>query len=396
MRQDIHRVAVLIMDSVGIGAQDDACDYDSFGANTFLHAVEAVPGLSLPSLERLGFGNIEGVSGIHGCDNPISAYGRMIEITAGNDTYAGVWEMAGVVFKERATSFYPEIPRDLMIGLWDFLGRKTLCNAYVSGFRVLDRFLDMHRETHDPIVYTSDDGVILVAAHEQYLLPEELHQIASKMAIFFAGRQVTRVIARPFVGDKGNITRTSNRRDFVVPLDKGATHMFRRLREANVSLTVTEHLSRMIGEEYATTVIPGIKDSLDVMESITAWLDSRTSGVSMFVLPDFDMSGHRRDPVGYASDLTCFDVQLGDLLRHMGESDIIFVTADHGCDPTFSIRGHTREYVPILAIDHDRATGCCIGTRSTFADLGQTICDLFGAEKIPIGTSFATELRGRR
>lgn len=387
-----QRIVILVMDSVGIGAQSDAAAYKSVGANTFRHAAQSRPGFSVPNLQKLGMGNIIGVDEVPGVNQPLAHYGRMTEITSGNDTFAGVWEMAGVIFEERLASFYPKMPENLVRQLQRHLGIGTLCNAYISGFKVLDEHADDHFSSGLPIVYTCDDGVVLVAAHEDVMSPAKLHEIARQMSHFFVGKKVARIIARPFVGDKGSFLRTKNRVDVVLPFSQSQEHLFQRMRARGTQFTATEHLASVIGQEYVTETIPGIQDSGGIMDSVCTHLGSGGRGVSMFVVPDFDMSGHSKNAEQYALDLMYFDRRLEDVLQLIGPDDLLFIVADHGCDPALAIRGHTREYVPLLAVDGRHRLGSDLGTRMSFADLGQTICELIGATPIPLGRSFARHL----
>lgn len=387
-----QRIIILVMDSVGIGAQHDADQYQSAGANTFQHAAQAYPNFSVPTLQSLGIGNIPGVDMVPSTSHALAHYGRMIETTSGNDTFAGIWEMAGVVFKERFASFRPKMPDQLVDELRKSLGISTLCNAYVSGFKVLDQFADEHFASGLPIVYTCDDGCILVAAHEDVIEPSRLQDIAQKMATFFVGRNVTRIIARPFVGTKGNFVRTDNRADILVPLSKTREHLFHRVRESGISLTMTEHLASIIGDDFSGNILPGVKDSAGIMDSVCEHMKTGMPGISMFVVPDFDMSGHRRDPQQYALDIMYFDERLPEVLRLLGSDDILFIVADHGCDPALDIRGHTREYIPLLVVNGDHGVGSNLGTRASFADLGQTICNLIETRPITIGQSFSHHL----
>jgi phosphopentomutase len=384
-----QRIIILVMDSVGIGAQADAADYNSLGVHTFHHAAKSHPNFSVPNLQNLGIGNINGVDVVPATDKPLAHYGRMVETTSGCDTFAGVWEMAGVVFRDRFESFCPRMTADLVCELHQFLGIRTLCNAYVSGFKVLDEYADEHFETGYPIIYTCDDGVILIAAHEDVMHPNKLQEVALQMSEFFTGKNVTRIIARAFIGKKGEFIRTSNRADIVVPLAKTPEHLFRRIQDVGIPLTVTEHLASIIGDEFVSDVIPGVKDSAGIMDSVLKHLNTGARGVSMFVVPDFDMSGHKKDPNQYALDIMYFDERLGDVLRLIGDDDILFIVADHGCDPSLDIRGHTREYVPLLTVVGNYCFGRNLGTRASFADLGQTICDLIGAKPLTVGESFS-------
>jgi len=387
-----RRITILVMDSVGIGAQPDAEPYNSIGANTFLHAAQAHPGFSLPNLEKLGIGNIIGVESVPSVKLPIAHYGRMAEVTSGNDTFAGIWEMAGVIFKERFESFYPEMSARLVDELQQYLGIPTLCNAYISGFKVFDLYADKHFNSGYPIIYTCDDGVVLIAAHEDVIAPARLHEIARKMSRFFVGMNITRIIARAFVGNKGNFIRTENRADIIVPFNSSQDHLFQRLKEIGIPFTATEHLASLIGREFTTNVIQGFKNSQRTMDDVCDYLKQGGNGVAMFVIPDFDMSGHIRNPEHYALDLLYFDLRLGEVLQLADSNDLLFIVADHGCDPSLDIRGHTREYVPLLALSGRCQVGSDLGTRHTFADLGQTICELVKADSIPVGKSFARQI----
>lgn len=385
----IRRIVIMIMDSVGIGEQADAAEYNSIGANTFHHVAQSQKNFKLPNLQKLGLGNIDGVIDIPMVNNPLASHGKMRETTCSIETFGGVWEMAGVIFPERFESFNPRIPAKLVIDMQEYIGINTLCNAYISGFMVLDKFADEHFSTGYPIVYTCDDGTILVAAHESVINPEKLRNIAGNVSRFFIGKQVSRIIARPFIGTKGKFQRTANRKDFIVASIQQSDHLFSRLRDADITFTTTEHLTSLIGEEFVRIVIPGIKDTAKIMDDICNYFSMDTRRLAMFVLPDFDMSGHRQEPETYAQDLIYFDSRLDKILQLIRKDDILIITADHGCDPISGNRGHTREYVPLLVKSGNRALGCHLGTRNTFADLGQTICDLFQIKLLLIGRSFA-------
>jgi len=384
-----NRVTILVMDSVGIGAQPDAEEYDSINASTFQHAADSDTAFSLPVLTDLGIGNIQGVIGVTASTRPRASFGRMKEISCGCDTFIGVWEMAGVVFNKRFVSYNPELPINLLKQLWNKIGCQTLCNQYMSGIIALDLYAERHFASRLPIVYTCDDGVILIAAHENVITPGELHQIAERMSEFFTNHGVSRIIARTFIGNKGSFERTNNRRDFVIGIPTDSHHLFSNLRKNGVEFVATQHLATIFGEQTVDRIIPGIKDSAGIMKSACQWISEKKSGVAMFVVPDFDMSGHRKEPMAYANDLMAFDQKLGELLSLTDGDDYVFITADHGCDPTLPIRGHTREYVPLLVYNGKRKIGNSLQTRQTFADLGQTVLDIMDTPPMPLGLSFA-------
>lgn len=389
----LDRIILLVLDGVGIGEQHDAYRYSSQNANSFNHAASSVENFEVESLRMLGLGNIIGVDVVSALDNPLASYGRMMEISAGNDTFVGIWEIAGVIFNKRFSSFYPKMPSKLIASLQKHIGKGTLCNSHISGFDNLDVFADEHFLSAMPIILTCNDGVIIVSAHEEVIALKELFGITELMTEFFIGKGVSRIVVRPFIGDKGNFIRTANRRDFIVPFDKGNSNLYQRIMDASWGFTVTEHLATLIGKEYITNVMPGFKDCAGVIDSVCNFLRERRTGILMFVVPDFDLSGHRRNPQAYARDLMFFDQKIRQVLELIGPNDLLVITADHGCDPiSQAARNHTREYVPLLVLDGGKKVGVNLGTRATFADLGQTICELIGTKPINFGKSFAKQI----
>jgi len=381
------RFVVIVIDSCGAGALPDAAAYGDAGANTLGNCARAVGGLKISHLQEWGLGNITSIAGCPPVPAPRAAFGRMAEKSQGKDTTTGHWEMMGIVLQKGFTTFPNGFPPELMQEWQRKSGAPgALGNKPASGTVILDELGEEHLRTGLPIVYTSADSVFQIAAHEQKVPLETLYSWCE------AGREagkrygLARVIARPFVGDRrGSFKRTYNRRDFSQPPPKGM--VLDRLADEGV---------RTIG----VGKIPDIYDGHGIAEAIHTEgnadgirrtgeiLDRMSSGFLFVNLVDTDMLyGHRRDPAGYARALLEIDAALPGIAGRLRSGDVLAITADHGCDPTFPGSDHTREYAPLLAWSPDRATGADLGIRESFCDLGATVADYFGVAA-PRGKSF--------
>jgi phosphopentomutase len=378
------RVVLLVMDSVGAGALPDAGRYGDEDSDTLGHVHDTVA-LTVPTLRRLGLASVARIGEPR--PSPAGAFGRMAERSPGKDSVTGHWEMAGLVLDRAFPTFPAGFPRELMTAFESRIGRSTLGNVVASGTAIIDALGAEHMATGAPIVYTSADSVFQIAAHEVVIPIDELYRIchaAYELAVEDYG--IGRVIARPFVGEPGSFVRTPNRRDFAMP-PTGPT-LLDRLAAAGVPVTA-------IGKVEDLFAGRGIARSLHTTsdgEGIDAVLDvlAEESGGLVFAnFVDFDTQyGHRNDPVGYAANLEQFDEGLSRVLKALHPSDVLFVTADHGNDPTTPSTDHSREYVPLLAAGQPVAPGVDLGTRATYADLGQTIAAVFGVAPLASGTSF--------
>jgi phosphopentomutase len=376
------------LDSVGVGALPDAAQYGDAGAHTLGHVWEACGGLKLPNLLAMGLGNIEN-SGVPKAEKPTAAYGRMAMRTRAKDTTSGHWEMAGLV-QEPPFAVVDKFPGEfldkwLAHAGYDVAGDvKWLGNCAASGTEIMDRLGAEHVRTGAPIVYTSADSVFQVAAHEEIIPLPILYKLCEAARELLNDELfIGRVIARPFVGSEGAFARTENRKDYAVP-PTGAT-ILTALEEAGHStlgIGKIEDIFCRVG----VTFIDHTTNNPDGISATVKALRDGTQGSLIFTnLVDFDMKyGHRNDAAGYGRCLEEFDARLPEIVAAMRPDDVLFITADHGCDPTHSGTDHTREYVPVLVYGAG-ITPRDLGTRETFADIAATLCRLFSLPAWPIG-----------
>jgi phosphopentomutase len=382
----IKRVALLVLDSVGVGELPDAGDYGDTGSNTLGNIARAVGGLKMPNLGSLGLGNIIQIEGVPPVANPRASFGRMAEKSAGKDTTTGHWEMAGIIL-ERPFPVYPHgFPADLIKTYEEKIGRPVLGNKVASGTAIIAELGARHMETGYPIVYTSADSVFQVAAHEEIIPLEELYRICRTAREMLTGEHaVGRVIARPFEGKPGDFRRTVNRHDF--SLKPTGRTLLDLLKENGVKVTAVGKIRDIFDGEGVTEAIP-TKGNADGMDKALKLLQSDTDGLVFTNLVDFDMLyGHRNNPRGYADALEELDRWFPELIESLQENDVLIITADHGCDPTTESTDHSREYVPLLVYGKHLRGGVNLGVRETFADIASTIAEIFGL-KFNIGESF--------
>ncbi len=390
------RAIVIVLDSVGIGALPDAAAYGDEGSDTLGHIASAVP-LALPTLRALGLGRVAALGPASGQGTNSSlptAVGRMAEASAGKDSVTGHWEMMGIVL-DRA---FPVFPHGFAPELLDDFSRQTgrgvLGNKAASGTVIIDELGAEHMKTGKWIVYTSADSVFQIAAHEEIVPVPELYR-ACEVAYRLAGEGlgVGRVIARPFIGRPGHFKRTANRRDFALP-PAGET-LLDRLRSASRPVVAIGKIEDLFAGRGISTAIHTASDE-EGMDSVLTQMESVRDGLIFTNLVDFDTQyGHRNDVTGYAQNLERFDVRLAGLLPRLRDDDLLVVTADHGNDPATPSTDHSREYVPIIAAGAAVRANTDLGTRQTFADLGQTLADLFGVAPLAHGTSFLHEILER-
>src|SRR5437773_2079601 len=393
--RSFERVIWIVLDSVGIGALPDAADYDDVGRSTLGHIAES-RALRIPTLVTLGLANIERLAHLPPAPAPIGAYGKGRTHSPGKDTTTGHWEMAGVWLEQAFPVYKHGFPADLIAEFERAIGRKTIGNKPASGTEIIKELGEEHVKTGKPIVYTSGDSVFQIAAHEDVIPVAELYRMCEIARKLLDGpHRVGRVIARPFTGTLGNFVRTTRRHDYAVDPPKpmlmdGLAE--RKVRVFGVGKIHDIYNGRGVGE-YVTT-----KGNADGMEKLTAAVSERKSGLIFCNLVDFDMLyGHRKDVEGFAKSLEEFDRMLADFLRVLSFSDLLIITADHGCDPDarWETTDHSREYVPILAYSPASGAGVNLGVHDTLADMGQTIAENFGAT-IPHGKSFLGEMKMQR
>lgn len=379
------RVIWIVLDSFGVGSLPDAKAYGDDGANTLLHIAENAKGFSLPNMESLGLGNIEAAPGVAATDQPRGAWGKARERSAGKDTTAGHWEMAGVITPEKFPTFPNGFPADFLKAFERAIGRGTLGNCVASGTEIIERLGPEHLRTGRPIVYTSADSVFQIAAHENVIKLDELYKICEIAREMLKGPLgVGRVIARPFVGTPGRFVRTAERRDFsLAPVGVTVPDL---VKEAGLpSVAIGKIHDIFAGRGFTESIHTenngdGVQKTLDAMDRVH-------EGLLYTNLVDYDMKyGHRRDVQGYADALMAFDRRLPEITKKMGPDDLLILTADHGCDPTWHGTDHTREYIPMLFYG-PRVRPVSLGERATYADEGATVADFLGVKAPAAGES---------
>jgi len=386
----LSRIALVVLDSAGVGDAPDADAYGYAGSNTLGNVARAVGGLDLPALQALGLGNIAAIDGVPPSDSPQAAWGRLTERSAGKDTMTGHWEMMGLI-SDRPFPTYPDgFPDEIIREFERRTGRPVIGNRPASGTVIIEELIHEHLATGAWIVYTSADSVFQVAAHEDVVPVEELYRACRIARELLTGEHcVARVIARPFVGEPGNLRRTERRHDFALPPPEPT--VLDRLQQAGVHTWAVGKIEDIFsGRGIDDAVHTG--NNAEGCEVITALLAEGANGLIFANLNDFDSKfGHRNDPQGYAAALAEFDAALPGMLDALGDDGLLMITADHGTDPTTPSTDHSRERVPLL-VTGGGVRPVDLGTRESFADIGATICELFGVPGPEVGTSFAPGL----
>ncbi|MFN3966266.1 MAG: phosphopentomutase [Endomicrobiia bacterium] len=412
------KIIIIVLDGVGVGALPDAEKYNDTGANTLGNIAKSIKNFDLPNLAKLGLYNLllPTLPLYHSTTDLIGSYGKMAEASNGKDTPIGHWEITGVITENPMPTYPQGFPKDLIEKFEKAIGTKTLGNYPCSGTEIIKQLGEQHYKTGYPIVYTSADSVFQIAAHEDPKIfgLERLYkicEIARKMLVY--PHNVGRVIARPFIGTPGNFKRTSNRRDYSIePPEETLLDKIKKSGGEVIAIGKIEDIFAGRGITKAVHTVDnkdGMKKTLEVVQSSDSRYtmrnfelrtlrnsELRTLNYELIFanLVDFDMLwGHRRDVEAYYNGLKDFDNFLPELQNTMSEEDILFITADHGCDPTHKKHtDHTREYVPLLVYGKKLKSGINLGVRNTFADLGQTIADFLGLSPLKNGKSFKKEI----
>jgi phosphopentomutase len=384
------RVIVIVLDSVGIGELPDAGTYGDQGSNTLGNIAKQVP-LKLPTLRSLGLATVADIGAAPGDGARAGAFGRMAEASAGKDSVTGHWEMMGVVLDRPFPVFPDGFPPDVIAEFSRLTGRGVVGNYAASGTKIIDDLGPEHMRTGDLIVYTSADSVFQIAAHEEIVPVPELYRACDiAYALVAQGMGVGRVIARPFVGAPGSFRRTANRHDYALP-PSGET-LLDRASAAGLPVVAIGKIKDLFAGRGIGRSVHTASDA-EGMDAVVAELAGTPRGFIFTNLVDFDTQyGHRNDVGGYAENLERFDARLADLLPRLQPDDLLVITADHGNDPTTASTDHAREYVPVLAYGGRVRGNTDIGTRRTFADLGQTLAENFGIGPLSHGTSFLREI----
>ncbi len=392
------RIILIVLDGVGCGALPDAAEYgvgkngDS-DANTLSHVAAHTGGIELPTLQQLGLGNIVAMAGVPAADNPLASWGRMAEVSVGKDSTTGHWEIAGGVQLQPYATYPHGFPAEIIDAFTKIAGQPPLGNVVISGIAAIAQYGAQHLVSGRPIVYTSEDSVFQIAAHEDILPPDKLYDLCLAMRKVLDPYRVGRVIARPFVGTVAdNFVRTSRRRDFSL---QPPLNMLDHLTAADIPVIAVGKIrdifcGRGIKQHYSTT------DNQHGMMTINSIFNTLEQGLIFANLIDYDMLyGHRRDVNGFAVALQEFDSWLGGFLPKMAANDLLLITADHGCDPTMPGSDHTREYVPLLTYvgGSEHCGGVDLAVRNGFNDIAATITENY-AVTLCVGNSFLDQLGG--
>jgi phosphopentomutase len=385
------RAIVIVIDSAGIGELPDAAAYGDEGSHTLGHIAAAIP-LRVPVLRRLGLSRLVPLPPDGDEETtPAGAFGRMAERSKGKDSVTGHWELMGVVLDRPFPTFPSGFPPDLIAAFEQRIGRPSLGNVVASGTAIIDQLGPRHMETGWPIVYTSADSVFQIAAHEGLVPVPELYrwcEIAYDLAV--AGLGLGRVIARPFVGTPGAFVRTANRHDYAMPPVQET--LLDRLVAHGQEVTAIGKIGDLFAGRGITRAWPSASDE-EGMDLVARAMETVERGLVFANLVDCDTQfGHRNDTAGYAANLERIDLRLAELLPRLRGNDLLVVTADHGNDPSTPSTDHSREYVPVLVAGPRVIPGVDLGTRPTFADLGQTLAELFDVPPLAHGASFLGEI----
>ena len=387
------RVFLIILDGVGIGELPDAAEYGDRGANTLLHVAEFVGKLRVPVMESLGLGNLLPMPGVAPMLAPLGARARLTEMSAGKDSTTGHWEMMGLALDSALPTYPDGFPRDFLDAWSERVERGWIGNVAASGTEIIERLGERHQDSGDFIVYTSADSVFQVAAHESTVHIDQLYEACRVAREMLVGRlAVGRVIARPFEGTPGHYRRTSRRRDF--SLEPHAPTLMDTMVQAGRRVVTVGKVDDLFAGR-------GVSDAIHTQdngegEAVLLDLAKRSGEGLVFAnLVDFDTQyGHRNDPAGFARALETFDATLGELRSRLRGDEMVWITADHGNDPTTPGTDHTREYTPLLLAGPRVAAGADLGTRSTFADVAATLAEIFSVTAPRVGKSFLKEIRG--
>jgi phosphopentomutase len=384
------RAIVIVLDSVGIGELPDAPAYGDQGSDTLGNIARRVP-LRIPTLRALGLARVAAIGGDSNAQPAAGAVGRMAEASAGKDSVTGHWEMMGIVLDRPFPLFPDGFPRDIIEAFVRLTGRTVIGNKAASGTQIIEELGPEQMRTGALIVYTSADSVFQIAAHEEVVPLAELYRACeTAYTLVGEGLGVGRVIARPFVGEPGRFTRTANRHDYALP-PQGET-LLDRVKAAGLPVVAIGKIGDLFAGRGITKPLHTASDEQG-MDAVVREMAQVDRGLIFTNLVDCDTQyGHRNDVAGYAANLERFDRRLAEILPNLRRDDLLIVTADHGNDPSTPSTDHSREYVPLLATGQRVRRNVDLGTRRTFADIGQTLASVFSVGPIANGTSFLPEI----
>ncbi|WP_411844368.1 phosphopentomutase [Salinicoccus sp. HZC-1] len=388
-----NRIHLIVLDSVGIGEQHDAKEFGDVGAHTLKHTLESHP-VALPNLENFGLGCIDDLPGVDCIDKPEAFYSKMDEVSQGKDTMTGHWEIAGLNIKEPFKVYPDGFPEELLDKIREATGRDIVGNKPASGTEIIKEYGEHQMKTGDLIVYTSNDPVLQIAAHEEIIPLEELYEICEKVRAMTTDPEflVGRIIARPYVGDsKEDFTRTENRHDYA--LEPFGQTVLNALEDNGNDVIAIGKIDDIFTSSGITDAVRS-KNNEDGVDKLLEVMDTDFNGISFLNLVDFDaLYGHRRNPEGYSDALKAFDDRLPEIVSKLKDDDLLVITADHGNDPTFTGTDHTRESVPLLIKGGREMSYGKIRNSDTFSDVAATIAENFKIEYQTHGESLLKELK---
>jgi len=383
-----NRIVLVVLDSVGIGEMPDAADYGDRGADTLGHALGSRE-VRIPNLQRMGLANIRRLP-VHPVERPDGIFGKAATLSRGKDTTTGHWEMGGIITANPFPTYPHGFPPRVIETFERAIGRGVLGNKAASGTEIIKELGEEHVRTGKPIVYTSADSVFQIAAHEEVVPLEELYRWSEIARAQLTGEdEVGRVIARPFVGENGNFSRTEARQDYAI--DPPEDTLLDRVKTAGLAVAAVGKIGSIFCHRGTTEELKAGNNNASIDQTLHA-LGTTGRGLIFTNLVDFDMLyGHRNDVEGYARSLEEFDLRMPEIQQAMRDDDLLMISADHGCDPGDVSTDHTREYVPVLAWGRRAQAGVDLGIRSSLADIGQTVAENFGLT-LQAGRSFLREI----
>ena len=390
---EVKRVILMVMDSLGVGALPDAEKYGDKGADTLGHIADRMgDGFKIPELSKLGFGNIEAAAGGRfRTEKPEGSFCRLMEKSAGKDTITGHWEIAGIETKIPFKTYPDGFPKEFIAEFEKEIGREVIGNYPASGTEIIETLGDEHEATGKPIIYTSADSVLQIAANTDVIPLAELYEICEKARALLQGDWACgRVIARPYVKENGKRVRTSDRHDYAVAPPEDT--LLDKVEKAGKTVYAVGKIRDIFDGKGVTESVHTVSNMDGVDKTVEA-MEKDFEGFIFTNLVDFDsMYGHRRNPKGYGQAIMDFDGRLPEIKAAMKPGDVLMLCADHGNDPVHSGTDHTREHIPLVVYGEAIKAGVNLGTRKSFADIGATIADMLGAETTSIGESFAKEI----
>lgn len=384
---NINRVILIVLDSVGVGELPDAANYGDIGSNTLGNIVKVSGGIEIPNLCRLGIGKIAGIDYLPVPQSIEGSYARMEEVSQGKDTITGHWEMAGIQLEYPFPTYPQGFSKGILESFEKLTGRGVLANSVASGTEVIEEYGEEHMRTGKLIVYTSADSVFQIAAHEDIVPIDELYRICKNARELLQGENmVGRVIARPFLGQPGSFTRTSNRRDFSA--EPTSDTILDKMKQKGLDVIAVGKIEDIFSKKGITEA-EHTNGNMNGVDITIEYMKKNNNGLIFTNLVDFDMLfGHRNNIEGYKKAIEEFDKRLPEIMSTLKEEDLLIITADHGCDPTTPSTDHSREHVPVLLFGKNIKKDVNLGTRNTFSDLASTIADIFKIENVFPGQSF--------